>query len=390
MKTFNLPDLGEGLPDAEIREWFVKVGDTVNVHDNIVSMETAKAVVDVPTPIAGKIIKLYGKPGDVIQTGAPLISFEGESIIGEEKREDTGTVVGKLVQHNNVLQEEVKIIRSTSAGASHRKAPPVVIGLANHLGVDLSTVQGTGTNGMITALDVKRAHNGSSNVCTMEIKQTAPATPEGFEPLKGSRRMMAQAMQMSHEQITPVTLFDDADIAAWNENQDISVRIIRAIVKACQQEPSLNAHFDTKAQARKLFNEINLGLAVDSEEGLFVPVIHHVEKLVHEPTQLRAKINTLKQQIRDRSIASDQFKGATITLSNFGTLAGRYATPIIVPPQVAIIGCGKKQDVVVAEQGKAVVHPILPISLTTNHCATTGGEATRFLAAFIKDLQAAN
>jgi pyruvate dehydrogenase E2 component (dihydrolipoamide acetyltransferase) len=381
MKTFNLPDLGEGLPDAEIREWFVKEGDVVKMHDNIVSMETAKAVVDVPTPIAGKIVKLFGKPGDIIPTGSPLIGFEGEGEVGTEKREDTGTVAGTIETGSKVVEESVKIIRSNIAGSAHKKAPPVIVGLAHHLGVDLNTVQGTGTNGMITARDVKLAANG--NVAT------ATVTSEGFEPLKGSRRIMAQAMQTSHAQITPVAIFDEADIGDWDEHQDISVRMIRAIVHACQQEPSLNAHFETASQARKLFSEVNLGIAVDSEEGLFVPVIHHAEKLISDPQQLRSQLNALKQQVRDRSIPAEHLKGATITLSNFGTFAGRYATPIIVPPQVAIIGCGKKFQGVVAKDGQPAVRPILPISLTTDHRAVTGGEATRFLGALLQDLSVA-
>lgn len=383
MKTFNLPDLGEGLPDAEIREWFVKEGDIVKEHDNIVSMETAKAVVDVPTPIAGKIVKLFGKAGDVIPTGSPLVGFEGEGEVAEEKREDTGTVAGKIETGGGVLQESVKIIKSAGHASGNKKALPVVIGLAHRLGVDLDAVQGTGVNGLITAQDVKLAAGAGGNVAV------ATVTTEGFEPLKGSRRIMAQAMQASHAQITPVAIFDQADIGDWDANQDITVRIIRAVVRACEKEPSLNAHFEMASQARKLYSEVNLGIAVDSPEGLFVPVIPHAEKLVQDPAQLRSKINTLKQQVRERTIPAEHLKGATITLSNFGTFAGRYATPIIVPPQVAIIGCGKKFEGVVAKDGQAAVRPILPISLTTDHRAVTGGEATRFLGALLADLQQA-
>jgi len=203
--------------------------------------------------------------------------------------------------------------------------------------------------------------------------------------LHGVKRMMAQSMSQSHREIVPVTIIEDADLTDLPEGTDITVLLLRAIAAGAKAEPAINAWFDGKTLTRKLFNEVNVGLAVDTPEGLFVPVIKDVGK--KSDAELRGQINTYKQTVRDRSISQSDMQGATITLSNFGTIAGRYATPIIVPPQVAILGCGRTRDTAVVRDGKLIPGRIMPLSLTFDHRATTGGEATRFLGAVIKALQ---
>lgn len=370
MKYFKLPDLGEGLHDAEIREWYVKVGDSVKTDAPLVAMETAKAVVDVPSPFTGVIEQLHGKAGDTIKVGAVLVSFEGAD------RQDEGTVVGKLESTGGIVEETATIIKSTQRGGSSHKATPAVKALAQRLGVDLSHIKGTGPNGLITVQDVKAG-------------QTQAPLQEGFELIKGSRRVMMKTMIDSHATVCPVTIFDEADISAWSPTEDISGRLLRALVRACQTEPSMNASFDGAAGARRLNAHIHLGIAVDSPEGLFVPVIHDAQDLINNPHKLRAQINEFKITVKNRTIEPHKLTGATITLSNFGTFAGRYATPVVVPPQVAIVGCGAKYDQVVAKNGAVVVVPTLPLSVTFDHRAVTGGEATRFMGALIADLNIA-
>jgi 2-oxoisovalerate dehydrogenase E2 component (dihydrolipoyl transacylase) len=367
MNIFNLPDLGEGLPDAEIHEWFVKEGDIVKADQPLVSMETAKAVVDVPCPQDGKIVKFFGKPGDVIKTGDPLVAFEAEITLPKDK----GTVVGNLEESTEV-SEDIFIIGSTGKG-KRIKATPTVRMLAKKLNVDLNALLGTGDHGLITREDVEReAH-----------KKSKPA--EGFEPLKGVRRAMLQSMIQSHQEVVPVSIFDEADIEAWKPESDITVRLIHAITYACSKEPALNAWFDTMHAARRCFKEVHLGLAMDNDEGLFVPVIHNAEK--HSDKELRHIINEYKISVRDRVVPADKLKGATITLSNFGKFAGRFASPIIVPPMVAIIAVGRLYQGVVGVQGAVKTHRLLPLSLSFDHRAVTGGEATRFLGAVIESLQ---
>lgn len=377
MKIFKLPDLGEGLPDAQIREWHVKVGDIVEVDQPLVAMETAKAVVEVPSPWAGTIGELHGNVDDIIDTGASLISFSEITSTHAEKQ-DTGTVVGHIERSNAVVPDTAQVMER--AQTSSIKATPAVKQLAKQLGVDLATITGTGPNHTITALDVKNAGAGSSSTQT---KLHAPL--EGAEPLKGVRRSMMQAMVKSHQEVVPATIVDEADIHAWQGEQDITLRIIRAICHACKIEPSLNAWYDGAHEARKLFPDVHLGLAIDNDQGLFVPVIEAAQK----NPDVRGVINTYKQQVKDRSIPTEKLSGASITLSNFGVFAGQFATPVIVPPQVAIIGVGKIRDAAVVHQGQIVAHRLIPLSLTFDHRAVTGGEASRFLYALIQDLKEA-
>lgn len=378
MKIFLLPDLGEGLAEAEIHEWHVKVGDEIKTDQLMVSVETAKAVVDVPAPRSGKIVKLYGNPGDIIQVGAPLVEFADgdETTPVAEKPEDSGTVAGNIVVGNTILEESPTGI-ATGKSAANIKATPAVRNLAKQLNVDLTQLTGTGSNQQITADDVHRA--------TQKMSATTQLPTFTGDPIKGVRRSMAQTMSRAHSEVAPVTLVDDADIYAWSPDTDITLRIIRAIIAACEKEPALNAWYDGLHLSRKLHTQINLGIAVDTTDGLFVPVIKNVGNL--SPSEIRETINQYKEQLKDQSLATEAFHDATITLSNFGTFAGRYANPIVVPPTVAIIGAGRIRDEVVALKGEIAVHRILPLSVTIDHRATTGGEASRFLAALIADLQ---
>lgn len=372
MSTFNLPDLGEGLPDAEIHEWFVKEGEHVKTDQPLVSMETAKAVVEVPSPQDGTILKLFGKTGDIIKTGQPLVSFVSE----ENIKKNSSTVVGDLEEATSVSNDDFTIGSSAENGETGQgriKATPAVKMLARKLQVDLKAIKGSGEHGLITKEDVERASG----------KNIMPE--EGFVQLHGTRRAMLHSMIQSHKNVVPVSIFDEADVSNWNNETDITVCLIRAIEEAAKQEPALNAWFHTDLSAVKLFETVNLGLAMDSEAGLFVPVLANTNsKSNHE---LREIINKYKKDVKNRTLPPENFKDATFTLSNFGKFAGRFANPIIVPPQVAILGVGKMYEAPVSVNGNIVSHPLLPLSLTFDHRAITGGEATRFLGILIKYLQ---
>lgn len=371
MTIFKLPDLGEGLAEAEIREWYVKVGDTVKVDQPLVSMETAKAVVDVPSPYAGKITELHGKVNDVIKTGAPLISYESNEAV-----KDKGSVVGKLEQSEKKWDDGAVIIGTPETKTVSIKAMPAARVLANEMNIDLSAIAGTGPKGLITVNDVKQKI----------AKKTTSVQLEGdTEALHGVRRFMAQAMMQSHQEIVPVTIFEDANISHFDKKTDLTTKLIVAIAMAAKTEPALNAWFDGASLARKLFEEVNMGIAVDTKDGLFVPVIKNVAMLSEE--KIRAQLDTFKITVNDRSIAPSEMQGATITLSNFGTFSGQYATPIIVPPAVAIIACGRSREAALVKDGKIIAGRILPLSLTFDHRAVTGGEASRFLGAVISNLE---
>lgn len=364
MKYFKLPDLGEGLSEAEIVEWHVQVGDKVAVDQLLLSVETAKAIVEVPSPQAGEIAALFGVAGDVIHIGEPLVEFAGEQT-------DSGTVVGDLsAQHNGPL-EDVFIIGAAPAQGQRVKATPSVRALAKRLSVDLNQVRGSGPQGQVLPEDVERASR-------------LDAEKGAAEPLRGVRKFMAQTMAEAHRQVVPVTICDDVDIHAWLGKQDTTMRLIHAIAVACVAEPALNAWFDGENLSRRLLKTIDLGMAVDTEQGLFVPVLRNISQRPLE--DLRAGLDRLRADVKNRTIPPQEMQGATITLSNFGTIAGRYASPVVVPPTVAIMGAGVVRDEVVAHGGQAVVHRVIPLNLTFDHRAITGGEAARFLRAMMQDL----
>ncbi len=457
IKTFYLPDLGEGLPDATVVEWHVKVGDSIKLDAPLCSMETAKAVVDVPSPYTGKVVKLHGAPGDVIETGAALADFEpdpnakqraesqetghhhgpkksvgspaaddSQNVVASDEggevektvaaREDEGTVVGAMVSGSHVHVEQAASIGGV-------KAVPAVRALAKKLKVDLGRVRPSGADGVVTMKDVKdAAANGSAALgatparavpasagrhLAPELPQpepqrgpvslagkpvrTAPPSQQASgqpEQLKGVRRNMARVMADAHAQVVPTTLVDDADLHAWIGKQDITARLIRAIVAACKTVPALNAWFDGKNLTRTLHPQVDIGIAVDTDDGLFVPALRNADVL--DAAGVRAAIKRLRTQVEERTIPASELSGYTISLSNFGMFAGRYATPVVVPPTVAIVGAGKLSHDVVAVIGGIEVHRRMPLSLTFDHRAATGGEAARFLKAMLDDLALPN
>ncbi|WP_202843253.1 dihydrolipoamide acetyltransferase family protein [Luteimonas saliphila] len=483
-KTFLLPDLGEGLPDATIVEWYVKEGDSIRLDDNLVSMETAKAVVDVPSPVSGKVLRLAGAAGDVIVTGAMLAEFEldasqpqraegqdtghhhgakaasgksvgsqdpapddrvvasteggaieqtgktqpeGKSEPGDGERADSGTVVGAMQASDDVHAEA-----AVSVGGI--RAMPAVRALARKLKVDLARVRGSGADGVVTMADVKQAAangtaaslpspargrvaRGEGTTATAPHTSPSPRAGEGSgratrtagertalsasgkpmrtqppsvsasgqpEQLKGVRRNMARVMADAHSKVVPTSLVDDADIHDWQPGNDLTVRLIRAICAAARAVPALNAWFDGDKLVRTLHPQVDLGIAVDTGDGLFVPALRNADLL--DARGVREGIDRLRAQVEDRSIPASELTGYTISLSNFGMFAGRYATPVVVPPCVAIVAAGRGRHQIVPVVGGFESHRVIPLSLTFDHRACTGGEAARFLKAMLDDL----
>lgn len=371
MKYFKLPDLGEGLPEAEVVEWHVQVGDQVKTDQLLVSVETAKAIVEVPSPCDGQVVALFGQPGDVIHTGEPLLEFAGAD-------EDTGTVVGQLqsADAGSPPRQDDFIIGASpsSRHATHQRATAAVRALAERMQLNLDHIKGSGPAGVVTAEDVQKA---------ARVQQDLGEA----ESLRGVRRTMARNMALSHAQVVPVSLFEDVDIHDWPAGTDITMRLVQAVAAACEASPALNAWFDGETLSRRLLTPVHIGIAVDTPGGLFVPVLRDVTR--RDAEDLRAGLNAMRQDIKARRIPPQEMQGATITLSNFGTIAGQYANPVVTPPQVAIVGAGVIRDKVVPHAGKPAIRRILPLSLTFDHRAATGGEAARFLAALIASLSLA-
>ena len=391
MSTFSLPDLGEGLAEAEIVAWHVKVGDQVRVDQPMVSVETAKAVVEVPAPFSGIVTALRGSPGDIVPTGAPLIDF------------DSGTVVGTMPATSEEHVELALVRDARSSNSQRAPAVPAARALAKSLGVDLETVEGSGRAGLITLEDILRhaklsvAKNGTpvtNGESSMNGESGSPAAraiaaagPAGgtAEPLRGVRRAMAQSMSLSRDQVAGSTVCDDADIHHWTRRGDYMLRLMRAMVSAWRVEPALNAWYDPVAQSRFLIAHVDLAIAIDTPGGLIVPVVRGVEK--RSPDELRAAIALQKEAAHRRSIRPEDLRDFTLMLSNFGTLAGRYGIPLVVPPAVAILGAGKVREDAVVVEGAVRAHRRMPLSLSFDHRCITGGEACRFLGEVITDLE---
>lgn len=469
-KTFNLPDLGEGLPDATIVEWFVKEGDTVALDAPLVSMETAKAVVEVPSPVSGKVLRLAGAPGEVVPTGAMLAEFEldpnlpqradgqdtGHSHAApkpapaaaspapapmpavesfDHERDDAGTVVGAMQ-----ASDAVQVQAAVAVGGV--KAMPAVRAMARKLGVELARVRATGADGVVTMADVKQAAADGSRLlpspaarggggasgaepasppassAKQALRAPSPAgrseqadpnrartalsasgrpmrtQPPGVvasgqpEPLKGVRRNMARVMADAHAKVVATTLNDDADVQAWTPASDVTARLVRGIVSACRAVPAMNAWFDGDALTRTLHPHVDIGIAVDTDEGLFVPALRNADLL--DARGVREGVNRLRAQVLERSLPASELTGYTISLSNFGMFAGRYATPIVVPPCVAIVAAGRARFQMTPVMGGFESRKVIPLSVTFDHRACTGGEAARFLRALIDDLALAD
>ncbi|EIK95287.1 branched-chain alpha-keto acid dehydrogenase subunit E2 [Pseudomonas sp. M47T1] len=365
MKYFKLPDLGEGLQEAEIVQWHVKAGDTVKADQLLVSVETAKALVDIPAPYDGVVAKTFGGEGDILHVGEPLLGYEGEA--------DAGTVVGRLEGGGNASEDRF-FVGAAPSTREHlaTRATPAVRQLARQMNVDLSALSGSGSDGLITRADVEAA------------AQTAQDR-FGGEKLRGVRRSMALNMARSHAEVVPVTIFGDADLHRWGQARDPLIRLGKAMAAACKVEPVLNSWFDGRNLSIRTHDNLDLGIAVDTPDGLFVPVLRDVGNRSAE--DLKDGMSRLREDVKARSIPPREMMGATITLSNFGTLFGRYASPVVVPPQVAIIGAGGIREEPVAVDGQVLVHPILPLSLTFDHRAVTGGEAARFMRALVEALE---
>jgi 2-oxoisovalerate dehydrogenase E2 component (dihydrolipoyl transacylase) len=364
MTTFMLPDLGEGLHDAEIVAWHVGVGDTVVADQPLVSVETAKAVVEIPSPWSGRILSLHAKPGDVVPVGGSLVDIELESAA-----QDRGTVVGALP--HAAPAADTRAPSAAREAGTHARMSPAVRNRAAQLGVDPSTVAGTGPDGAITLQDIEVAARSVSSVT-------------GYQPLRGVRRAMAETLAKSAAGVVPATVSDEAMITAWAGNVDPTVRLVRAVVAGCRAAPSLNAWFDARARALRLHDVIDLGIAMETGDGLFAPVVRDIGN--RTDADIRSALEAIKRDVAARSVPLKELRGQTISLSNFGMLGGLTAHLTIVEPQVAILGAGRIHTAVREVDGEIRSVPVMPLSLTFDHRVVTGAEAINFLNAAIGEL----
>ncbi|HOI15652.1 MAG TPA: dihydrolipoamide acetyltransferase family protein [Geobacteraceae bacterium] len=368
---FLLPDLGEGITEAEIRKWLVKVGDAVEEHQCVVEVETDKAVVEVPTPRKGTVLSLACGEGETVRVGETLLTI-GEEGEMEEQRPRSVSVVGELPEAEEVPAAPVL-------------ATPAVRALARERGISLDGIQGTGPRGSITREDLLTAAE------KRRVADEKPG-PEERIPFRGLRRAIARHLLKSHQLTVCVTGMEEVDVTElWNlrirEKAGLDARgihltyfpfVIKAVQHALREHPLLNASVDEEGEAIILKKYCNIGFAVDTPEGLIVPVLREVEK--KSILELAGELQALSERARQRTITLEEMKGSSFTISNFGQFGGGFATPIINYPDVAILGCGRIADKPWVVNGEIAIRKILPLSLTFDHRVTDGGDATRFLS----------
>ena len=364
-----LPDLGEGMTEAELVQWRVAVGDHVTRDQIVAHVQTDKAEVELPVPAAGTIVALGANVGDLVPVGAPLLELEP----------DAGTALGGTpVRGAPTTPAPTRIDepRGTRRSDAPVRAAPPVRKLARELGIDLATLVGTGPGGRITAADVRVGDTGAAG--------------ERREPLRGVRRAMAHNMAEAWRAVPHISLFDEIDArplldahasvrATWNDTIPLTAFFVRAAVVALETFPILNASLDAETDEVVYHDACNIGIAVASDDGLVVPVVHDAQ--ARDLFELGREIARVTEAGRAGHLSPDALRGATFSVTNFGTDGGRFATPIVRPPQVAIVGFGAVRVRPVVDGDAVVAAPSLPISLSADHRIIDGRAATGFLEA---------
>lgn len=407
-KTFRFPDVGEGIAEGEIVRWLISEGDIIKEDEPILEIETDKAVVSLPSPYAGKVLTRQGKPGEIIPVGAVLISVEtgeeagsGKAVPPKKpsgKKKDAGSVVGQIEE-----SEEEFVVRPVSRSTDHSGterilAIPSVRMAAKKLGVDLAKVRGTGAYGRITPEDVERAAPQKGEALVPAVG-TSPLGPIERVPFRGVRRSAAKHVTASSQHVAAVTFVDDADITELERVRSNKKQVaeeggfklttlpfvIKSVVAGLKEYPYLNATLDKEKEEILLKKYYNIGIAVDTPEGLMVFVIKKAdEKSILE---LAKEISVLTEKAFSRTIDLSELKGGTFTLTNYGVIGGIYGTPIINYPEAGILGLGKIEDRAVVRSGEIVIRKILPLSLTFDHRLIYGAESARFMNTVIEHLE---
>ncbi len=386
MFEFKFTDIGEGTAEGEIIRWRVEVGDKVGEHQVLVEIETDKALVELPAPVAGVIREVRGAPGDVIPVGSVLALIEEGAADQEAPPEKIPAlgVVGELEE----AREEGEVQAAAAPPGGIPPALPRDRKLAQELGVDLRHLRGRGPQGRITEEDIRAAASD---------REEAPVAER--IPLRGVRRSMAKAMVASATSAVHVTATDQADGLALRElrerEQAVAEKrgvrltwlpfIVKALTLVLERYPLLNSSLDQEKSEIVQHRQIHIGFAVDTADGLLVPVLRNARRM--SILELAAALQDLALRARERKIAPAELKGGTFTVSNYGALGGIWGTPIINPPEAAILGIGRIEEKAVVRDGQVVARPIVPLSLTFDHRIIDGASAHRFLNALIEHIE---
>lgn len=411
---FNFPDIGEGLDEGTILEWYIVKGQEIKSGDPIVKMETDKVVTDIPSPKTGKVSMMYGKIGEVIHVGNPLIEIEMEGIEGaaalaeinkpqfETVEEEGAGVVGTLeVAGNNAY------LPSSDEGAGFQKkvdekpakkvlATPVARAFAKDLNIDINKITGTGPGGRVMKEDIKKYFESSKRMEDQaKIVPQLPTDRITYKTLTQIRKTIAKNMTTSKHTAVHMTVHEEVEITELIRirgkfkkqfaDKDIKLSylpfILKALALSLKKHPSLNAELDLEGNQMVYKNYFNLGIAVDTDDGLVVPVIRDVDQLTI--AELAIQVNEISRKARNRELSLNDMKDGTFTVTNYGSIGGLFAVPVINYPQAAILGIGRLIEKPIFKGSEVVKGSFFPLSLSVDHRIVDGGETTRFINTLI-------
>lgn len=414
MVDIKFPDVGEGITEGTLVKWLVKIGDEIKADQAVAEIETDKAIVEIPTPKGGKVSKLFGKEGDIVKVGSTLVSL---ALPGEEIKEEARPEVKPPAMQRVEVKPEVKpeVRPEVKTEAKPEKPPefppempsrvlatPATRRLARELGVDISDVVGSGPGGRVIDDDIKKLKEVKPEI-TPEALSTA-AIPEiklaeERIPIKGIRKTIGERMVKSLFTAPHVVSMDEADVTELvvlrekekkaAEERGVKLTYLAFIVKAAtvalKQHPYLNSSLDPQKNEIVLKHYYNIGIAVDTPEGLMVPVIKNADR--KSIMEIAKETEELAEEARTRKIKLSDLKGNTFTITNIGSIGGLFSTPIINPPDVAILGVHRIRDMPIAINGEVKIRKILPLVLSFDHRVLDGAQAARFMNTLIEHLK---
>ena len=402
---FKLPDLGEGVEAGDVVGVLVAEGDTVEIDQGVVELETDKALVEVPSSVAGTVTKIHISAGDRVPVGSLLISVEDEKSVPTAPEPEAEAPAPK---------EETQVAEAPAPTPSRPPAPtfngdpipaaPSTRRLARELGVDLTQVAGSGPGGRISQDDIKAAVR---NRQTGGFAPTAPVELPDFsrwgnierQPLSKVRQIIAKNMSQAWQQVAHVTQFDRADVTdleafrqrnkerteAYGAKLTPTVLALKAIITALKTFPQFNASLDAGANEIILKHYYNLGIAVDTERGLLVPVIKDVDR--KDILKLALELGDISNRARTNKIGLDELQGGTFTITNLGSLGVGEFTPIVNHPEVAIMGLGRAREEATVREGRIEPRLIMPLALSYDHRVIDGADGARFMRKIVDALE---
>lgn len=387
--TMKLPDVGEGVAEAELVEWLVAVGDEVTPDSPVAEVLTDKATVEISAPVSGTVAALHGEPGEILAVGSDFLEIATDGATPPEEAADDDPAPEPAPAPAPAPEPAAPPPAPARSAEAGRKptAAPAVRARAKDLGVDLADVDGTGPEGRVVHADLDRIAGRSARAAS---RPSAAASGDGTaQPVRGVRRRIAERLTSAWTEIPHITYVDAVDVTELERlrsqlnGRDGATRLTllpflaTAIVVAVRDQPNINAHYDHAAETLTTFDAVHVGVATQTDDGLRVPVVRHAEALGLD--DLSDEIVRVTGAARDGRATRDELTGSTITITSLGALGGLVTTPILNPPEVAIVGVNKIEARPVWQDGAWVPRSMMNLSSSFDHRMVDGWDAAVFV-----------